>query len=637
MFFMKLSKVFCYTFFILISLSIYSQSEDVFKASTVPSELKDKANAVVRFEKQTVTVEDFDKMLVTTKRIVTIFSKYGNRHQNAVEFYDDNIKIKEIEAKIYDALGNEIKKIKEKDFNDESAVSGGTLYSDSRVKYLSYTPLKYPYTIEYNSEVEMKSTAFVPQWFPIDGFYQAIEYAEFYIINNSDIEIRTKSENFEAYNIEKLGEIHFVAKNLKALKYEAYNPGILNVAPRLKSALTVFNMEGVKGVNNNWEDFGKWMYNNLLTGTDEVPQSVIDEVKQITRNATTDIEKAEIVYKYMQDKTRYISVQVGIGGWKPMDALEVDKLGYSDCKGLTNYTKALLEAVGVTSYYTVVWGDENIKNIDSDFSVTEGNHVILNLPNEDENIFLECTSQTNPFGFIAGFTDDRDVLIVTPQGGKIVHTKAYKADDSRQLTKANVTLDDSGNITATINISTTGYQYNLHEPLVRKTKRDKDLYYKEYWDYLNNLTVQSFTIDNDKQNVELNESIDLSVKNYASKSGKRLILQPNMFNRVKVLPPRYTNRQLDFKFQRAFKDIDEFVITIPNNVSIEAISNPVDINTKFGSYKSKIEKSENNTIIYKREYIMNKGNYDKEDYDDFRAFRKQVTKSDKSKIVFLIQ
>ncbi len=55
----------------------------------------------------------------------------------------------------------------------------------------------------------------------------------------------------------------------------------------------------------------------------------------------------------MQDKTRYISVQIGIGGWKPMLADDVNKLGYGDCKGLTNYTKALLEAVDVPSYYTL--------------------------------------------------------------------------------------------------------------------------------------------------------------------------------------------------------------------------------------------------------------------------------------------
>jgi hypothetical protein len=53
------------------------------------------------------------------------------------------------------------------------------------------------------------------------------------------------------------------------------------------------------------------------------------------------IMKAKLIYDYVQQKSRYVSIQVGIGGWKPMDASDVDRLGYGDCKGLTNYTKAL--------------------------------------------------------------------------------------------------------------------------------------------------------------------------------------------------------------------------------------------------------------------------------------------------------
>ena len=621
--------------FLLFSTSIFSQSDTDYIALLAPSELKEKANAIVRYDNQTIEINEYNRIYVTTTRVVTIYNKYGDRHQNAYEAYDENTKIKKMEARIYDASGKEIKKIKTGDFADESAVSGGTLYSDSRVKYLNYTPIKYPYTIQYKSEVEMRSTAFVPQWRPIDDYYLAVQYSEFKIINNSDVEIRVKHENFDTYDIEALGKNHVVAKNLKGIKYEAYSPSVTDITPCLKSALTTFDMEGVKGVNNNWDDFGKWMYNKLLMGTDDLPQSAIDEVKMLTANTEDKMERTKLVYKYMQDKTRYISVQVGIGGWKPMLANEVDKLGYADCKGLTNYTKALLEAVDVPSYYTVVWGDDNIKNIDKEFSVTEGNHVILCVPNNDENIFLECTSQTNPFGFTAGFTDDRDVLLVTPEGGKIVHTKVYSADESVQLTKANVVLDDMGNFSADVSVKTTGYQYGLHEGMETKPLRDQKLHYKEYWDNINNLDVKSIDYNNDKDKIELTETVSLSATNYASKSGNRLIIQPNMFNKVTGLPARYDTRNLDFKIERAFKDVDEFIIQLPENVTVEAMGEGTKINTKYGSYEYALEELEGNKLKYTRTYIMNKGNYEKEDYEAFRDFRKQIVKHDKAKIVLV--
>lgn len=621
---------------LLLCLTVKSQSDSDFKASTIPVKLKAKANAVVRFDKQVIQVNAYDNMVITTTRIVTIFNEYGNRHQNAFEAYDSNTKIKKMEALIYDKSGNEIKKIKKKDFTDQSAVSDGTLYSDSRVKFLSYTPLNYPYTIKYSSEVEMKSTAFVPQWMPIDDYYVSVESSEYQIINNSDVKIRTKTHNFENFNVQNLGEIHYKITALEAVKFEAYNSGITNMIPTLKVALSIFNMEGVKGENNNWQDFGKWMYTKLIAGTDQIPESTIAEVKALTKNAKSNIEKAKIVYKYMQDKTRYISVQVGIGGWKPMDAMNVDKLGYSDCKGLTNYTKALLEAVGVPSYYTVVYGGNDIKNIDSKFSVTEGNHVILCLPTDTENIFLECTSQISPFGFTAGFTDDRDVLLITPEGGKIVHTKVYEPKDSQQITTANISLSDNGSFEAYVEINSTGIQYASHQTIEAKSPREQKLAYKNYWGNINNLNILSHNITNNKENFVFTEKLELNADGYASKSGNRLIIMPNLFNRVTDIPARYEERKSDFKLERGYKDVDEFIINLPEGVEVEAMSEGNKISSKFGLYQCKLEKIDDNQLKYSRSLTINKGEYTKEDYTSFRDFKKQIVKQDKTKIVLKI-
>jgi transglutaminase-like putative cysteine protease len=134
-------------------------------------------------------------------------------------------------------------------------------------------------------------------------------------------------------------------------------------------------------------EFGKWMHDQLLTGTEAVPQSTKEDVIRLTQGIDSNLEKARIVYQYIQDRTRYISIQIGIGGWKPMSAMEVDQLGYGDCKGLTNYTKSLMEIAGVDAYYTVVYGGKEIIDLDSEFSSLQGNHVILTLPTDGEPYF----------------------------------------------------------------------------------------------------------------------------------------------------------------------------------------------------------------------------------------------------------
>lgn len=70
----------------------------------------------------------------------------------------------------------------------------------------------------------------------------------------------------------------------------------------------------------------------------------------------------------MQNKTRYVLISMGIGGWKPMPASEVSKKGYGDCKALTNYMRTLLTAKeGIPSYYAIIYNDDSVINFDKDF------------------------------------------------------------------------------------------------------------------------------------------------------------------------------------------------------------------------------------------------------------------------------
>ena len=182
---------------------------------------------------------------------------------------------------------------------------------------------------------------------------------------------------------------------------------------------------------------------------------------------------AKIIYKFVQEKTRYISVQVDIGGWQPITANKVDEVSYGDCKGLTNYTKALLDVVGVKSHHVILYASNN-RNVDKNFTVLQGNHMILNIPNEGDDIWLECTSQTIPFGFLGDFTDDRDVLVITPEGGIIKRTPAYINDNNLQILKADINLLPNGNIIATLEKKSYGSQYNDRYHIESYTKKEID-------------------------------------------------------------------------------------------------------------------------------------------------------------------
>ena len=156
----------------------------------------------------------------------------------------------------------------------------------------------------------------------------------------------------------------------------------------------------------------------------------------------------------MQQKTRYISIQVGIGGWKPMLASEVDRLGYGDCKALTNYTRALLSEVGITSYYAKIYaGRGKRKSLDGNLVSQQSNHVILMVPFERDTTWLECTNQKIPFGHLGSFTDDRDALVITPEGGMLIKTPKIPVEENIQNMSGDLTIQENGDLAADIDLT----------------------------------------------------------------------------------------------------------------------------------------------------------------------------------------
>jgi len=619
---------------LLLTISSFSQTNKLSSLS-VPPHLKENANAVFRDNSIEITIEAVDRMLVRNRQVVTVLNKKGNVDARIVEAYDNDTKITKLSAKIYDAFGNEIKKYTKNKFIDISAVSGGTLYSDSRVKYIDYIPVAYPYTLVFESEYRTSSTGFIPRWIPNNGYYVGVEKSTYILNNPLKIKLRTKEKSFKGYPIENLStgvNLHYVIKNQKALKPENLSSSYLEYMPQLMVASNEFALKKVTGRASNWKEFGEWMHRKLIQDRDILDVSTIEKIKSLVADVTDPIEKAKIVYKFVQDKTRYISVQVGIGGWEPISANQVDQVGYGDCKGLTNYTKALLDAVGVTSYFTLVYAQQK-RNIVKNFSSMQGNHAILNIPNNGNDIWLECTSQTVPFGFLGDFTDDRDVLVITPEGGIIKRTPAYFNEDNLQTIDGSIQLYEDGSVKASLERVSHGIQYDQKSRYDSMSEEDLKKHYKtKDWSYNNNLEINSVALENDKDSVVFTEKMKTSITDYATINENDYLFRVNMFNRNTNVPKRYRDRTLPLKISRGYQDIDQYSYVIPKGYTFAGLPEEKNITTKFGSYKVSFTKIDATTFIYKKSLLIKAGDYPKEDYKDYRKFRKSIARYENLRI-----
>lgn len=627
---------------LLSSLTVLSQ-ENLYSSLTIPENLKKNSNAVLRVDDTQIEISSINSLKYFYKRIVTVLNKDGDRFLKAYIYYDDKIKVKSLQAVIYDKTGEEINKYKKSDFKDVAAINNFSLYEDSRVKYLEYTPINYPYTVEFIVATESENTAWIPFWRPLEGYNVSTQNSNYKITYNSSIGLKSKIKNFENIYVKdesKEGCLSYIVENIEALKPEDYSPPFIEIGPKILASPINFNYENYSGSIDTWDNLGKWINDSLLEDRMIVSEETEVLIKKLVEGINSPIEKAKLVYQYVQDNTRYISVQVGIGGIQPISAYEVDKVKYGDCKGLTNYTKALLKIAGIESYYTEVYATQDGSQIsmEKDFAslLGQANHVILNIPQENnKDIWIECTSQKIPFGFIGDFTDNRDVFVITPEGGKVKHTKRYTTDENSQNIHGICNLLNNGSIEVDGIIVSKGIQYNDKYLLESESERDLDLYYKRHWNYINNIVFDEKEILNDREKIEFTEKVKFTASDYSKILGNRLLFNVNVLNRNLNVPDRYRNRKLPLKIYRGFKDIDEIELIIPTDYKLESMPISVKIENKFGSYIFEIELKNETTLVFKRQFIINDGEFPKEDYELFRDFYKEVSKQDNAKIALI--
>jgi hypothetical protein len=325
---------------------------------------------------------------------------------------------------------------------------------------------------------------------------------------------------------------------------------------------------------------------------------------------------------------------LGIGGWKPFHPDYVDKVGYGDCKALTFYTKSALKAVGIDAYYTLVHADD-VKPIFPDFPNRNFNHAMLCVPMAQDTIWLECTSQTKPAGYMGNFTSDRDVFVITDDSYKIVHVPTLNHQQNLQSRKAVVTFDNDLKF-AKINYLTkySGLQSengNLDFVLYDNQENKK----KWLYEYLGipDFELNSFSFETKRNEVpETTVKAEILARNISNVTGKRLFITPNLFNQNTYLPNEESNRQQDVYFSWSFMDIDTIEYIIPEIYYAEILPETKVINYPFGQYEASYQLLPGK-ILYVRKRVNIKGIYPAQMIQEVRNFYTEMSAADKARIV----
>ena len=351
-------------FIIVLCLVIHNIEAQIENFNYPPDSLVLNTDAILIKSNTTYEIKSDKKYVQKVKNVLTIYNKAGLKFGNLKLFYDNNSEILNFEANLYDENKKLVGKYDSKDLEDYSSYSSYTLFSDSRVKTFSVIANSYPITLSYEYEIKNNGIVGIDSWFPAESYGISVLRAQLSIDIEEGVEIKTKDLN---YNFNKKTTSNkkgnalntWVIENLKALPYHNNISDYTTIFPGVFIAPMHIKFEGTEGDFSSWKNYGQWV-NSLLENRDQLPSQLLQKL-EVATSGMSDYKRIKFVYNFVQDNTRYVNIALGLGGFQPIKASEVDEYGYGDCKALSNFTKSILNSLGIEAYYTEIGNGNNQK------------------------------------------------------------------------------------------------------------------------------------------------------------------------------------------------------------------------------------------------------------------------------------
>jgi len=609
---------------------------NIYDVSDIPEHLKEDAIAVVRKNHRTFEVSSERRASYTEHRVITILERRAEGLADLFVSYDDFRRVRNVSGTIYDAEGKKIRDLRNRDFIDRSAASAYSLYEDNRMIFTDIYQSQLPFTVEFEYEVNYRRGFFFPDWFPQLSAGVAVEQTSFSIISPSDMDYRYKVYNYDDMEPEVTTSSRAMTRkwkleNLQAIKHESHMPPFHRMVPYLLVGPNAFQYDRVPGNMSSWEEYGKWIA-SLNEGRQSLPRATRLKVHALTEGVEDPVEKTRIIYEYMQSRTRYVSIQLGIGGFQPFDAETVDETGYGDCKALVNYTQAMLAEVGVSSYYTLIHHGSARIPVKPEFPAKAFNHVILCVPLEQDTLWLECTNNRIPMGYIGSNNANRHVLLITPEGGKLTRTPAYGHDGNHRHRNISALLHPNEHVEFEKTTAYKGLRLSDRFGISFRGSGDQLRFYQEQLPVNNPEILDiSFSLQ-PGQTPSLEEHIHAKTNQYVSRAGNRVLLQPNLISRLESVPSATRERVHPVHLSASGLFTDTVRWDIPEAFDISFIPEDMEIDSDFGYYKASYT-VEGQVLVYKRQFYTHSGTHPPEEYDAFMEFFRDIRNADRAQVV----
>ena len=581
----------------------------------------EKTDAILMYEEINVNVQSPEKIKTQVREVYKILRPSGRDYGIAMVDFNAHAKINGLRGWCIPAQGKDYE-VKDKEAIEVALpkVEGSELMSDVRVKLLRI-PASDPGNLvgfEYEKEEQplvLQDVLSFQREIPVRELHYSLqlpaawEYKAAWV-NSPELK-PTQTGN----------QVQWVLSDIKAVRMEEAMPPIKGVAGYLAVSFLPPGGPSLAGFSS-WQDMGNW-YRNLTTGRRDASAEIKQQVATLTASATTTADKMRAVTSFVQHQIRYVSIQLGIGGFQPHSAADIFAHKYGDCKDKATLLSSMLSQIGVDSYYVVINSERDSVLPQTPANKHAFDHAILAIklpsnmndsaflatidhPKLGKLLFFDPTNELTPFGQIGGYLQSNYGLLVAPDGGELVALpKELPAMNGVERT-AKLNLDSNGNLKGDVTERRLGDRAAAERWRLRTVTKDTDRI-KPIEELLSGslslfritkATVSNLTLT--EQPFGFNYSFEAA--NYATNAGGLLLVRPRVLGvKSTALMETKEPRKYPVEFQGLEHDSDTFEITIPTGYEVDDLPSPVDADYGFASYHSKTE-AKDNVIRYSRAF-----------------------------------
>ena len=604
--------------------------------------------AVVLLDEQITTVTPDGEIRSTYRKAYRIIRPQGRDLGVVAVTFDSDTQLSFLKGWSITADNGEYE-VKEKDAV-ETSFSADALYDDNRRKILRIPGADPGSVIGYEYQRKERSSVLQVIWpfqdeIPVARARFELQlpgnwgYSAFWL-HHAVVQPRT------------IGQAHWEweLSGVEAMKTEEGMPAWRSVAGHLGIALLPPSGLAGKSVGD-WHDIGVWFSSLAAQSRASTPQ-ITQKARELTSKESTLRARTLALAAYVQHQVRYVAIEIGIGGYQPHSAAEVLKNSYGDCKDKVTALSALLQAIGLESYYVLI-------NSDRDFlapqfpTMRSFDHVILAIrvpedfdkagifasvkhPRLGTLLLFDPTSDITPLGYLPPNLQASTALLVTAEGGELIRTPLLVPTCNRVLRQAELRIDESGTLQASVHEFRSGSRANiLRDELLSVPKAERQKVFERLVLSINEnaaLTAASLG-DMDPSHTSFNVDYSFTVPSYAQRLGDILLLpaMPLGHRENDLMEKGPRNQPISLDHTSAEGEIVD--ITFPSTLNVDEIPESVSYEYPFANYTAKYFLKDGK-LSYSRSLEIKEINIPVERLQEFKAFFRNVSRDERGYIVF---